>query len=169
MKQIIVLVDETYEELELWYPKVRLEEAGYTTLTAGSKAEQIYKGKHGYPCEADISYEDVKAADLSGIVIPGGFAPDKLRRSQTVLKLVKEAFDAKKMVAYICHGGWVAISAKIVQGKTVTGAEAIKDDLENAGGKWKDQKVVVDGNLISSRKPSDLPDFAKAMLEFLKD
>lgn len=167
MKKLIVLVDELYEELELWYPKLRLEEAGYNVMIAGAEAKHIYKGKHGYPCEAEISYEDIHASEFSGIVIPGGFAPDKLRRSQTVIRLVKTLFDAGKIVAPICHGGWVAISAKVVKGKNVTGALAIKDDLENAGGTWQDRSVVVDGNLISSRKPSDLPDFSKEIIKKL--
>lgn len=164
MKQLIVLVDDAYEELELWYPKLRLEEAGYNVLTAGKEARTTYKGKHGYPCQAEVSYEDVKASDLAGIIIPGGFAPDKLRREPTVLKIVKELFDGGKIVAYICHGGWVAISAKIIKGKKVTGAAAIKDDLENAGGTWEDKSAIIDGNLISSRKPADLPEFSKAIL-----
>ena len=167
-KKIVVFVEEMYEDLELWYPKIRLEEAGFQVIVAGPNAAQIYKGKHGYPCKADITFKEAVATQFSGVVIPGGFAPDKWRRVPEVLKIVKDAFDNSKMVAFICHGGWVPISAKILKGKKVTGTIAIKDDLENAGAIWKDEAVVVDGHLISSRTPADLPAFARGMLAFLQ-
>lgn len=167
MKKVIAFVDEIYEDLELWYPKIRLEEAGHRVLIAAPVAGHIYKGKHGYPCKADLSYKEVISSDYSGVLIPGGFAPDKIRRAPEVLKIVKELHDAKKVVAIICHAGWVAISAKILKGKKVTGTVAIKDDLENAGAIWIDQPVVVDGKLISSRTPADLSVFAKTIIEHL--
>lgn len=167
MKKVVVFVEEQYEDLELWYPKIRLEEAGMHVVVAGPAAGGIYKAKHGYPCKADISFKEAAAGSWEGVIIPGGFAPDRLRRSPDVLRIVKMLNEKKKMVAFICHGGWVPISAKILKGKKVTGTVAIKDDLENAGVVWKDEAVVVDGHLISSRTPADLPQFAKAMLAFL--
>ncbi|MGE5196677.1 MAG: type 1 glutamine amidotransferase domain-containing protein [Anaerolineae bacterium] len=168
MKKILVFVEEIYEDLELWYPKIRLEEAGYLVSVAGPVAGQVYKGKHGYPCKADLAFKDIVSSDFSGVVVPGGFAPDRLRRSQEALKIVRELNEKGKVVAFICHGGWVAISAKIVKGKKMTSFMAIKDDLENAGALWVDQPVVVDHHLISSRMPADLPHFAKAILQKLE-
>jgi len=167
MRSILIFVHEIYEDLELWYPKIRLEEAGFKTVVAGPEAGKIFAGKHGYPCKSDISFDQMQASAFAGLVIPGGFAPDKLRRSAKVLETVREMDAAKKPIAFICHAGWVPISAKILKGRHVTGVSAIKDDLENAGAKFSDQSVVVDGNLISSRTPSDLPDFCKALLKNL--
>ena len=167
MQKIIVFVEEFYEDLELWYPKIRLEEAGYQTVVVGPLAGHIYNGKHGYPCKAEISFKEALSVECRGIVIPGGYAPDRIRRSPEALQLVKRVFDEKKMIAFICHAGWVPISAKILKGKQVTSFIAIKDDMENAGAIWKDQDVVVDGNLISSRTPADLPAFAKTMIAYL--
>lgn len=167
MKKILVFVEEKYEELELWYPKIRLEEEGFDAKVAGPVAHQIYKGKHGYPCQSDLSFKQAAERKWDAVLIPGGFAPDRLRRSQEVLYCVKTAHTEKKPIAFICHGGWVPISAKILQGKKVTGTVAIKDDLENAGAIWLDQALVVDGNLISSRTPEDLYVFAKALVEKL--
>ncbi len=164
MKKIVVFVEELYEDLELWYPKIRLEEAGFEVVVAGPVAGHIYKGKHGYPCKADLSFKEAAARAFDAVVIPGGFAPDRLRRSLDVLHSVKETFAKGKAVAFICHGGWVPISAKILKGRKATGTVAIRDDLENAGAIWQDQPVVVDGNLISSRTPLDLAVFAKAII-----
>ena len=167
MKKIVVFVEDNYEDLELWYPKIRLEEAGFNVVVAGPVAGQIYKAKHGYPCKADLSFKEAVGKKFDAAVIPGGFAPDRLRRSPEVLQIVKELYNAQKTVAFICHGGWVPISAKIVKGRRVTGTVAIKDDLENAGGMWEDQAVVIDGPLISSRTPADLHLFAKAIVDKL--
>ena len=168
MKSILIFVQEFYEDLELWYPKIRLEESHFKTVIAGPEAKKNYMGKHGYPCKSDVSLESVHAKDFHGLLIPGGYAPDKLRRYPKVLSLTKELYEEKKMIAFICHGGWVPISAKILKGKKVTGTIAIKDDLENAGAIWKDEALVRDGNLISSRTPADLHLFAKAMVDFLE-
>ncbi|HEY2811102.1 MAG TPA: type 1 glutamine amidotransferase domain-containing protein [Rhabdochlamydiaceae bacterium] len=168
MAKIVVLVEEIYEDLELWYPKLRLEEAGFHVSVAGPIAGHVYAGKHGYPCKADLTFKDVKAADFKGVVIPGGYAPDRIRRHAEALKIVHECDKAKKLVACICHGGWVAISAKILQGRKVTSFSAIRDDMENAGARWSDEPVIVDHNLISSRTPADLPSFLKAILHFLE-
>ena len=126
-----------------------------------------YKGKHGYPANSDLLIKDANSKDFCGLLVPGGFMPDKLRRDPKVLSLTREFFDQGKLVAFICHGGWIPISARILKGKRVTGSLGIKDDLENAGGIWVNEPVVVDGNLISSRTPLDLAPFGKAMVDFL--
>jgi protease I len=166
MKTLLAFVDELYEDLELWYPKLRLEEAGYATRLAAPEL-RTYAGKHGYPAAADALIRDVKSADYCGLLVPGGFMPDKLRRDAKVLALTREFFEAGKLVAFICHGGWIPISAKILKGRRVAGSRGIKDDLENAGAIWTDAPVVIDGNLISSRTPQDLAPFARAMADFL--
>jgi protease I len=163
---VLAFVDDIYEDLELWYPKLRLEEAGYRTRMAGP-GTGLVKGKHGYPAKADLRIEEVQSADYAGLLIPGGFMPDKLRRDPRVLSITREFHEAGKLVAFICHGGWIPISARILRGRRATGSLGIKDDLENAGAVWVDAPVVVDGNLISSRTPLDLAPFAKAMVDFL--
>ena len=165
-KKILVFVGDIYEDLELWYPKLRLEAAGFGVIMAGEDV-RVFAGKNGYPAKADALVTDMKSQDFAGLVIPGGFMPDKLRRNPVVLKLTREFHEQGKMVAFICHGGWIPISAKILKGKRATGTVAIKDDLENAGAIWMDEPVVIDGNLISSRTPKDLPMFGEAMVSFL--
>ena len=167
MKKILFFVDDNYEDLELWYPKIRLEEAGYSTVIAAVSKNKEFKGKHGYPCKAEVSVDEINISEFTGLVIPGDFSPDKLRRSKAVLEITSQIFNQNKLVAFICHAGWVPISAKIVKGKNVTSVEAIKDDLENAGAIWQNKAVVVDSNLISSRTPKDLPEFLKSILKWL--
>ena len=167
-RRVLFWVAPVYEDLELWYPKIRLEEAGATTTVAGLDRETC-RGKHGYPCTPDTTVDDIRAADFDALVIPGGFAPDKLRRSARVLSITRELFEAGRPVAFICHAGWVPISARIVKGRRGTSVGAIRDDLENAGLQWEDSPVVVDGNLISSRTPADLPDFCRAIIRALAD
>lgn len=168
MRSILFFVDDIYEDMELWYPKIRMEEAGFKTVVAGPEAGKMHLGKHGYPCKADMAFDQVQAGSFAGLIIPGGYAPDKIRRYSKALEIVRQMNDAKKPIAFICHAGWVPISAKILKGKHVTGVSAIKDDLENAGAHYADKAVVVDGNLISSRTPADLPQFCKAILESLE-
>ena len=163
----LLFVDDDYEDLELWYPKLRLIEAGMHVTVAGPAMEQTYRGKHGYPCMSDAAILDMESSDFDGVVIPGGFMPDKLRRDPYVLQLVKEFAESEKLVAAICHGGWIPISAGVYRGVRVTGSRGIKDDLVNAGAIWEDAPVVVDRHFISSRKPDDLPDFCRAILEFV--
>ena len=163
---LLAFVDDAYEDLELWYPRLRLAEAGFAVCLAGPELK-VFTGKHGYPAKADALISKQSIRDYCGLFIPGGFMPDKLRRDPKVLSLTREFFAHGKLVAYICHGGWIPISAKIVQGKRVTGSLGIKDDLENAGGTWVDEPVVLDGNLLSSRTPNDLVSFARAMVDFL--
>ena len=168
MKTVLFFVANWYEDLELWYPKIRLEEEGMTTVVAGL-GEKTYQGKRGYPITVDTSVDEVLARDFDGLVIPGGYAPDIMRRSAKLLSLTREIFEAGKPVAFICHAGWVPISAGIVRGKRGTSVGAIKDDLVNAGMLWEDSPVVVDGNLISSRTPADLPVFCKALIKALNE
>jgi protease I len=156
-----------YEDLELWYPKIRLEEEGATTVVAGL-GEKTYQGKKGYPLTVDADIDDVSAGDFDGLVIPGGYAPDIMRRNRRLLDITKEIYEAGKPVAFICHAGWVPISAGIVRGHRGTSVGAIRDDLVNAGMAWEDSPVVVDGNLISSRTPADLPDFMRALIAALE-
>lgn len=163
--RFLMFVDDVYEDLELWYPKLRLAEAGAHVTVAGPEMEQLYHGKHGYPCTSDAAIRDMEAEDFDGLVIPGGFMPDKLRRDEKVLELVRDFARAKKLVAAICHGGWIAISAGVYRGVRVTGSRGIKDDLVNAGAVWEDAPVVVDRNFVSSRQPDDLPDFCRAVIE----
>jgi protease I len=166
-KTILIFAGPLYEDLELWYPKIRLEEEGARTVVAGT-GEKTYQGKRGYPLTVDTDVDRIQAADFDGLVIPGGYAPDIMRRSQKLLQLTREIYQAGKPVAFICHAGWVPISAGIVRGKRGTSVGAIKDDLVNAGLIWEDSPVVVDGNLISSRTPADLPDFMRALIKALQ-
>ena len=163
---VLILVGPEYEDLEVWYPKLRLEEAGYETPIVGM-GEASYRGKHGYPCPVDGHVKDWNADALRGILAPGGWAPDKLRRDRIVLDLVRHVHEAGKLVATICHGPWILISAGIVRGRTLTSTVGIRDDVVNAGATWVDEPVVVDGNIISSRVPKDLPPFGAAMVEWL--
>jgi len=164
--KLLLIIEELYEDLEVWYPKIRLEDKNISVVVAGPELK-VYHGKKGLPIEPDIKISDVNPSDFDGIIIPGGFAPDRLRRIQKVLEIVKEFDKEKKLVAFICHAGWVPISAKILKGRRGTSFYAIKDDMENAGMQWQDSPVVVDDNLISSRQPSDLEYFCKNILNFL--
>lgn len=167
-KRILAFVDDIYEDLELWYPKIRLEEEGWRVTVAGPAADTVYKGKHGYPCRSDATIGDARAADYDALLVPGGFMPDKLRRDPKVLQLVREFDAAKKPIAFICHAGWILISADILRGRRATSTVGIKDDMRNAGAIWSDEPLVVDGHLISSRTPADLAVFARAFVDALK-
>jgi protease I len=163
---ILMLCGPEYEDLEVWYPKLRLEEAGYEVLLAGM-GEPTYRGKHGYPATMDGHVREFLSDTLAGIIAPGGWAPDKLRRDKDVLARVREVHAAGKMVATICHGPWILISAGIVRGRRLTSTVGIRDDVVNAGAEWLDQPCVIDGNLVSARVPKDLPAFAQGMLQVL--
>lgn len=164
---VLILVGPDYEDLEVWYPKLRLEEVGYATPLAGM-GDASYRGKHGYPCPVDGHARDYAAADLVGILAPGGWAPDKLRRDKDVLRLVRELDEAGKLVATICHGPWILISAGIVRGRRMTSTVGIRDDVVNAGAEWVDEPCVIDRNLVSARVPKDLPAFGAAMIKVLE-
>ncbi len=164
---ILIFVHHEYEELELHYPRLRLMEAGCEVVVAGPEKNGEYRGKHGYSCRSDAAIDSIDESDFTGVVIPGGFSPDKLRRDKKVLDLVRSFHEKEKLVASICHGGWVPISAKIVSGFRYTSTPAIKDDLMNAGADWVDEPVVADRHHITSRRPDDLPSFCTEILRFI--
>jgi protease I len=167
-KRVAVLVEQQYQELEVWHPVYRLREAGCTVALVGPEAGKSYPSKLGYPAVADVAAKDAAADQFDAVVIPGGVAPDYIRRSEPMLKLVRDLFARKKLVAAICHGPWVLCSTPALKGKTATGFHSIKDDMINAGATFVDREVVVDGNVITSRKPDDLPAFVAAIVEQLR-
>jgi protease I len=167
--RVAVLVEDLYENLELWYPVLRLREEGAQVFIVGPKAGETYKSKEGYPAKADKSAEEISADEIDAVIIPGGYAPDRMRRHETMVKLVREAAQKGKIVAAICHGGWMLAEADVVRGRTVTSFFAIKTDLINAGANWVDKEVVRDGNIITSRVPSDLPAFMRTIIEALAE
>ena len=167
-KKVIILIEEMFNVFEFWYPYYRLKEEGVEVTVVGSGSAEVYTGKPGTQAKADVSADQVSAEEFDGIIIPGGYAPDMMRRYPAMINLVKDIFNANKPVAAICHAGWMLVSAGILSGKRATSFFAIKDDLINAGAQWVDQEVVVDGNLITSRVPDDLPAFMKAVINMLQ-
>lgn len=165
-KKVGVFIENTYQELEFWYPYLRLKEAGCEVTIIGPK-ETTYKSKLGYEVKAEMTAENALKHNFDALIIPGGYAPDLMRVCEPMVKLVQQTFEKKQVIAAICHAIWVPISAKIVSGKKATCYHTVRDDLQNAGGSYLDQSVVVDGNLITSRQPDDLPDFCKAIIEKL--
>jgi len=164
----VLYLENMYNDLEFWYPRLRLVEAGARVLVAGPEAGREYKSKLGMPAVADAAFRDLDPASLHGVIIPGGYAPDLMRRHQAALAFVRAMFEAGKLVAAICHAGWVPISAGILRGKRCTSFFSIKDDMVNAGALWEDAAAVVDGCLVSSRTPDDLPQFMTACLGALR-
>jgi len=163
--RVLMFVDNIFEDMELLYPYYRLIEEGAEVVVAGPDAGKTYTGKNGYPFKSTAAIKNQKADDFDLLVVAGGFAPDKLRRDPKVLELTREIHEAGKIVAHICHGGWISISAGIMKGFTCTSTPGIKDDLVNAGATWVDKEVVVDRNQVSSRKPDDLPAFCRSIIE----
>ena len=163
-KKIAVLVESQYQELEVWYPLLRFREAGADTFSVGSQAGKTYLSKTGYPVIAERSIESVRAEDLDAVVIPGGWAPDFLRQDKRMVGLVREMDHQGKVVAAICHAGWMLCSARILKGRQATSYKAIKDDMIYAGAQYRDEEVVVDGNLVTSRTPQDLPAFCREII-----
>ncbi len=166
-KKLLMFVEDLYEDLELWYPRLRMIEEGAEVLVAAPEKGKVYRGKNGYPCRSNAALGDVRAEEINGLIIPGGFAPDKLRRDEIVLGLTRAVHDAGKLVAHICHAGWIPISAGIMKGYRCTSTPGIKDDLVNAGATWVDEPLVIDRMMVSSRKPDDLPDFCRGILQLL--
>ncbi len=167
-KSIALLVEDQYQVLEVWYPWLRLRENGIDVQFIGSGTKNVYGSKEGYPVKADKSIADVRADQFDGVIVPGGFAPDFMRRVPRMAQFVREIYDQNKIVAAICHGGWMLVSAGILKGKKATSFFAIKDDLIAAGAEWSDQEVVVDRNLITARKPEDLTAFTVEIIKQLK-
>ena len=166
-KRVACLVEQMYEDLELWYPVLRLREAGAEVKLVGPKPGAIYKSKHGYPAEAEIGIDDADVTHFDGVIVPGGFSPDYMRRHPGFRKFVRAAAGADKPVAAICHGPWMLCSAKVLQGRRATSFHSIREDMENAGADWVDEAVVVDGPVITSRTPADLLPFVRALMDAL--
>lgn len=166
--RIAVLLDELVDEKEFIYPYYRLKEAGFESVSVATE-KRVFKSKYGMPLTPDAAIGEVTLAEFDGVIVPGGYAPDHLRRSREILALVAAMNEKGKLVAMICHAGWVGISAGIVKGRTLTSTATIKDDLVNAGATWIDRSVVVDGNLVTSRSPADLQDFMPAVLKVLAE
>lgn len=167
-KKIAILVEDLYQILEVWYPLLRLREEGIEAVTVGTGSKETYGSKEGYPVKADTSIDKVTAGEFDGVIIPGGYAPDILRRYEKIINFVKRLYVDGRIVASICHGGWLLVSAGILKGHKATCFFAIKDDLIAAGAKYIDQEVVVDGNLVTSRKPDDLPRFMQEIIKLAK-
>jgi len=167
-QRVAILVEDLYQDQEVWYPYYRLQEAGAEVVVVGTGKPE-YKSKHGYPMTPTTSADKVSASDFDGVIVPGGYAPDILRRYPAVLRLVKEANQQGKVIGAICHAGWVLCSADVLRGRTVTCFSAIRDDMVNAGAIFVDREVVRDGNLITSRKPDDLPAFLRTIIEALQE
>jgi protease I len=167
-KKVAILVEEAYQVLEVWYPYLRLREEGIETVFVGTGRMKEYKSKEGYPAPEELSIDKADIKDFQAVIIPGGWAPDFLRRHKRINEFVKEMFEADKPVAAICHGGWVLVSAGILRDKQATAFSAIRDDMINAGCKFLDKEVVIDGNLITSRNPYDLPAFCREIIKKIK-
>lgn len=163
-KRIAVLVEQDYQDLEVWYPALRLREEGAVVEFIGSGSSPSYTGKYGYPVDAGRSVHEVRPNEFDAIVIPGGWAPDFMRREPRVAQFVRAFNETHRPIACICHGGWILASAGILKGRRATSFPAIRDDMENAGCEWVDEEVVVDGNLITSRNPDDLPAFCRQLI-----
>lgn len=168
-KRIAIFTEQKYEDLELWYPAIRLREEGAEVMIVGSGTANEYHGKYGYPAKVDKNIDEVRAENFDALVIPGGFAPDYMRRNEKMVQFVRDMNARGKIVAAICHGPWMLASAEVVSGKNVTSFFAIQSDLAHAGALWQDGEVVVDGTLITSRTPQDLPAFCRAIIHALLD
>jgi len=166
--KVISLVNHDFDDLELWYPVLRLREEGAQVDLVGPEANESYIGKDGVPAESDYAFSDINPEEYDAVIIPGGWAPDKIRRYDDVKKIVNHMNDNNKTIGQICHAGWVTISADILEGKTVTSTPGIKDDMRNAGATWVNEPVVTDGQLVSSRRPPDLPDYLPELIDVME-
>lgn len=168
-KKVAILVEDRYQVLELWYPLIRLREAGAEVIVVGPEAGKVYKSGHGYEITSQISVRETNIGTFDALLIPGGYAPDLMRRIPEMVGLVREAYKNGMIVAAICHAGWMLASAGIVKGKRVTSYYSIKDDMVHAGAIWEDQPVVRDGQIITSRKPDDLPLYCREIIAALQE
>ena len=166
-KNIAMFVDNLYQEMEVWYPLYRFREAGAKVVLVGATAGQTYTSKLGYPAKAELSYEEARPANFDGVVVPGGFAPDHIRRHEAALQFVRDLDREGKLIAAICHGPWVLCSTGTLKSRRATSYFSIKDDVINAGARWEDAEVVVDGNLVTARRPDDLPAFCRESISVL--
>jgi protease I len=166
--RVLSFVHHEFEDLELWYPILRLREEGFEVVLAGEEKGISYMGKYGVPAMSDVAYSEVQSSEFDALLVPGGWAPDKIRRSAKVIQIVQEMHSEKKVIGQICHAGWVLISAKILKGYTVTSTPGIKDDMENAGSIWVDTPAIADRNIVSAQRPPDLPLYMKLFIETLK-
>ena len=167
-KQVALLVEDIYEDLEFWYPYYRLREAGCQVTVLGT-GESSYESKHGYEAEVDMAVDDAEVSDFDGVIIPGGYAPDRMRRHEPMVDFVRDMHESGGVVAAICHAGWMLASADILEGRRATSFFAIRDDMENAGCEWVDEACIKDGNIITSRTPDDLPAFLTTILGALEE
>lgn len=166
-KKIAIFLEDLYEDLEFWYPDIRMKEEGAEIIVVAPETDQTYTGKHGIPAKPDKAVADVKTNDFNALIIPGGYSPDKMRRHKDMVDFVKKMNDEGKIIAAICHGGWMLASADIISGRKLTSFFSIKDDMVHAGARWIDQEVVCDGNIITSRNPQDLPAFCREIIKVL--
>ena len=166
-KKIAILLEKTYQDLEAWYPYYRFKEEGAEVKFIAPSTDEEYLGKYGYPAKADLKIQDANPENFDAVIIPGGFAPDFMRREPKMIEFVRQAHEKGRIIASICHGGWILASADIIRNKKITGFFAIKDDIINAGANFVDKEVVRDGNIITSRKPDDLPAFCRTIISAL--
>ncbi len=166
-KRIAIMLDQEYQELEVWYPYYRLKEEGAEVLLVAPVGRKMYPSKLGYPCISDVAVVDVDAEKFDAVVIPGGWCPDFMRRDEGMVRFVQSAAAAGIVLAAICHGGWMLCCTDALKGRRATSFMAIRHDMMNAGAQWVDEECVVDGNIITARKPDDLPAFCRAIIEML--
>jgi protease I len=166
-KKIAIFLENMYEDLEFWYPNIRMKEAGAEVVVVAPKANETYTGKHGLKAKSEQAVVGVKPEEFNALIIPGGYSPDHMRRHKEMVNFVKEMYNQGKPIAAICHGPWMLASADIIRGKKLTSFFSLKDDLVHAGAEWIDQEVVCDGNLITSRNPTDLPAFCREIIKTL--
>ncbi len=166
--KVLLFIEDYFEDAEAIYPYYRMREEGYEVIIASPVAGKAYKGKKGMVLQSEIAASAVNPADYAAVIISGGYAPDRMRRDPDMVGLVKKMFEDCKVVAAICHGGWMLAEADLLKGRQVTGAQSISKDLTNAGGQFIDREVVADDNIITSRGPDDLPAFCKAIITLIR-
>ncbi|MBN1115517.1 MAG: type 1 glutamine amidotransferase [Oligoflexia bacterium] len=167
MGNTVILIEDRYQTLEVWYPYYRLREAGIKSMLAGTGRKKEYLSKDGYPAIEEIKISEIDRKNLNAVIIPGGWAPELLRQDESVISLIRDMKEKNRLIASICHGAWVLASADVIKDVTVTSFVGIRDDIINAGANYVDREVVTDGNIITSRKPDDLPAFSREIIKYL--